>query len=449
MAGIWYRVKRGARGLGLGALLVIAGGSAAFLAARSPQQADPRANQQSDADTADKIRRTGSDEIIVPPSVAQKMGLQVIEVAERVRPLQISPLQGVLAVDTEHLPRVRSRFAGEVVSIGPEKPVNASAGLLAPAPRVGDTVRKGDLLAVVLSKDLGEKKSELVDLLSKLRTDNAILLRLRDGQADGSIPARSVWDAERTVEADQVGVARVERTLRAWRLTDDEIAEVRKEADRIVMPDAKPDARRVDMNRWARVEIRAPENGVILEKNISIGDIVDTSADLFKISDLSRLVVWAHLYEEDLPLVQSLPRPIRWTIALPANPGLTRPGFLDQILPVIDPNQHTALVTGRVENPNGQLKVGQFVTAAIETAAPSGEVEVPIDAVVDDGSQSIVFVQSNSTDRYVRTQVQVTRRFRDTVCIRTSDRLKVGDRIIAKGALLLREAADALPSPRP
>jgi len=89
------------------------------------------------------------------------------------------------------------------------------------------------------------------------------------------------------------------------------------------------------------------------------------------------------------------------------------------------------------------------VTAAIETAAPSGEVEVPIDAVVDDGSQSIVFVQSNSTDRYVRTQVQVTRRFRDTVCIRTSDRLKVGDRIIAKGALLLREAADALPSPRP
>jgi len=321
--------------------------------------------------------------------------------------------------------------------------------LLVPAPRVGDAIRKGDLLAVVLSKDLGEKKSELVDLLSKLRTDEAILLRLRDGQADGSIPARSVWDAERTVEADRVAVARAERTLRAWRLTDDEIAEVRKEASRIAMPDAKPDARRVDMNRWARVEIRAPANGVILEKNIAIGDIVDTSADLFKIGDLSRLVVWAHLYEEDLPLVQALPRPIRWTITLPANPGLALPGFLDQISPVIDPNQHTALVTGRVENPNGQLKVGQFVTAAIETTAPTGEVEVPIDAVVEDGSQSIVFIQANSIDRYVRTQVQVTRRFRDTVCIRTSDRLKVGDRIIAKGALLLRDAADALASPRP
>ena len=123
-----------------------------------------RASQQSDTDSADKIRRAGSDEIIVPAAVAQKMGLQVIAVAERVRPLQISPLQGVLAVDSEHLSRVRSRFTGEVVSIGPEQPANGSAGLLVPAPRVGDAIRKGDLLAVVLSKDLGEKKSELVDL---------------------------------------------------------------------------------------------------------------------------------------------------------------------------------------------------------------------------------------------------------------------------------------------
>ena len=88
------------------------------------------------------------------------------------------------------------------------------------------------------------------------------------------------------------------------------------------------------------------------------------------------------------------------------------------------------------------------MTAAIETPRP-GEVEVPIDAVVEDGSQSIVFIQADSIDRYVRTQVQVTRRFRDTVCIRTSDRLKVGDRIITSGGRLLRDAADALASPRP
>ena len=73
-------------------------------------------------------------------------------------------------------------------------------------------------------------------------------------------------------------------------------------------------------------------------------------ADLFKIGDLSHLVVWAHLYEEDLPLVQALPRPIRWTVTLPARPRVVFHGISRPSLARSDPNQHTALVTGRVEN---------------------------------------------------------------------------------------------------
>jgi len=322
MTGFWYRVKRGARGLGLAAFLLVAGGSAAFLAARAPQSAGPRANQPGDNDNSEKLRRDERESVIVPPGMIRKMGLGVATIAERVRPVRLPPLQGVLAVDAEHLARVRARFAGEVVSIGPDAETSASvlSSFTLPRPCVGNTVQKGELLAVVVSKDLGEKKSELVDSLSKLRADEAVLGRLRDGQADGSIPARSVWDAERIVEADRVASARAERTLRAWRLTDAEIAEVRSEADRLSAAEIKSDTRPGDPNRWARVEIRAPANGVILEKNVAVGDIVETTADLFKIGDLSHLIVWAHLYEEDLPLVQALPRPIRWTVTLPARP---------------------------------------------------------------------------------------------------------------------------------
>jgi membrane fusion protein, heavy metal efflux system len=103
-----------------------------------------------------------------------------------------------------------------------------------------------------------------------------------------------------------------------------------------------------------------------------------------------------------------------------------------------------------VENADQQLRVGQFATAAIETPPPAGEVELPVDAVLEDGSQSAVFVQPDPTvNRFVRTPIRVTRRFRDAVCIHAGDGLKPGDRVVTSGALLLRDALDALPAPRP
>jgi len=52
--------------------------------------------------------------------------------------------------------------------------------------------------------------------------------------------------------------------------------------------------------------VKAPLDGVILEKNIAVGDIVDTSLDLFKVADLTSLGVMVHVYEEDLPTLRAL-----------------------------------------------------------------------------------------------------------------------------------------------
>ena len=54
------------------------------------------------------------------------------------------------------------------------------------------------------------------------------------------------------------------------------------------------------------MEVRCPFDGMVLEKNIVAGDIVDTNLDLFKIADLSVLGVMANVYEEDLPALDGL-----------------------------------------------------------------------------------------------------------------------------------------------
>ena len=59
----------------------------------------------------------------------------------------------------------------------------------------------------------------------------------------------------------------------------------------------------------------------------------------------------------------------------------------------IDPTQHTALVMGRVDNPDNRLRAGQFVTATVELPPSVYEVEVPTTSLVEDGQESILFIQ--------------------------------------------------------
>jgi cobalt-zinc-cadmium efflux system membrane fusion protein len=308
---------------------------------------------------------------------------------------------------------------------------------------VGDRVKKGDLLAVVWSKDLGEKKSELVDALSKLRADRLVLKRANELYSNGSGPERNVYEAERAVESSRVAVARAERTLRAWGLTEAEVAAVSTEADRL----ARPASKRGDPSQWARVEVRSPRDGAVLERNLAIGDLVDPTTDLFKVGDLSQLVVWAHVYEEDLPLLQALPTPVGWKVRLAARPGASFAGTLEQVGEIIDPTQHTALVSGRVDNPDGALKVGQFVTVTVALPPPAGEVELPADAVVEDGRESVVFVEADGkAGRYARRKVRVVRRLRDAIYVRAeTGGPGPGQRVVTAGALLLREAMESLP----
>ena len=120
--------------------------------------------------------------------------------------------------------------------------------------------------------------------------------------------------------------------------------------------------------------------------------------DLFKIADLTRLDVLAHVFEEDLPMLEDLPATRRhWKIYLKSDPqGRPLSGSFSQIGSIIDPNQHTALVMGWVDNASGRLRIGQFITAAVDLPAYMDEVAVPASAIVDKDANSYVFVQPDA-----------------------------------------------------
>ena len=383
------------------------------------------------ADREGGLRLTAAD-------AKPRLGLEVAEVRVGQRPEPLR-LPGSLSLDPNRLIHVHARFGGEAVTIGD---ITTDSGTTRPL-RYGDRVTRGQVLAVVWSKEIGEKKSELMDAVSRRDTSRNLLDRY-EGLTQGIVPERTVQEARREYQADEIAVARAERTLRSWRMTDDEIKAIHDEiaalkADKRDSP-SDPERDR----RWAEIEIRAAIDGVIVEKNFNVGDIVEPTDDLFKIADLSRLQVLVNIYEEDLWALRNLgDGERRWLIDLKSDPSAAKiHGEFDLIGSLIDPAQRTGVVMGWLDNSEGKLAVGQFITAVIELPSDPNIVAIPESALIEEGDSSNVFVEVDAARReYVRRPVTVIRRNSGTVYVsakvdgKVAEPLKSGDRVVISGVL--------------
>src|SRR5262249_54033897 len=273
-----------------------------------PPTSEPQASLASDND----------EEIELPRKVVERLGVTSDPVQTAVSP-QTLELYGSLAFDPNRLGRVQARFAGEVLELGTIEDRDADNKTLYRSLRYGDPVSRGQLLAVVLSKELGEKKNELIDALVKLRYDEDLQKRLEELLKMGATPPATVSTQRAAVGMDRNAVAKAEKTLRTWRVSDKEINAIKEEARRIFEHEGKRDVEKE--TEWAKVEVKAPFDGTIVEKSVNVGTLVSTDFVLFQVADLTKLGVLVHAYEEDLSELEALPRGFPWKIRTGADPS--------------------------------------------------------------------------------------------------------------------------------
>ncbi len=361
------------------------------------------------------------DAMELPNDVIKTLGVTVAKVRDLPDMPRRLTLAGSLSFDPTRLFRMQSRFGGEVIELGKTVDHDVEGKTIERRLRPGDRVRKGELLAVVLSKDLGEKKNELVDALVKLEVDQGLLSKLEQLLKEGATPEATYLQQRAQVAADRNAAARAELTLRTWQLPNDEIEAIKAEARRVGNLRAQRDIAKE--TEWAKVEVRSPTDGIIVEMNVNLRNIVDTTFDLYKIADLRKLGVILNAYEEDLHLVKDLPEHYPWEIRVSANPRhppLANDGF-EHVGSIVDPNQHTAPVLGRVDNKAGDLTVGQFITATLDLPPPRGVVPLPASALDEDGEESVIFVQPDRSKPIFRLRrVAVTQRAGHAVYVRST-----------------------------
>jgi membrane fusion protein, heavy metal efflux system len=376
----------------------------------------------------------------------------VAQAPSMMRPLV---LPGSTDLDPTRLARIRARFApARVVEIAHVRDHSRPGGITQFRElRQGDTVFKGDHLATFYSLDVGSKKNDLLDALVQLELDQKVLDEAEmHAQA---VPNVFLLSERRAVEGDRNAINRAINNLRLWEIPQEEIDALHAEAKTIssdkiawfktpegrwVKTAIQPNGAKVDPAKggmpvpvkaaededtWGRVSLRVPFDGVVVERNLHVDEmVVDNTVNLLQIADVSRLLVKVNCPEDSLPTLEALSdNQRRWTVqTVGAGSATGLAGTIDEIGYIIDPNQHTAIIKGYVDNPGKHLRAGQYVTATVNIPPPAGVVEIAVNALVDDGRQSLVFVQTDAVKRhYTMRRVHVTHRFESTVFVRSTD----------------------------
>jgi cobalt-zinc-cadmium efflux system membrane fusion protein len=278
-----------------------------------------------------------------------------------------NPEQFPLAVAVAHSATSELMVTGTVTpDVSRNVPVVslASGRVFAIHARLGDTVKKGQLLLTVHSDDVSGgyqtyKHAVADEILARAQWERA-----KDLYEHGAMALNDLQVAQDTEDKAQVDVETAAEHLRL--LGNDP---------------AKP-AKMVD--------IFAPVAGVITDQEVTTGSAVQAfnTPSPFMISDLSSVWVVCDVYENELPDVR-----IGDTadISLNAFPNRVFKGTVSNIGAILDPSIRTAKVRIEVQNP-GILRLGMFAKATFHGQTKETHTIVPASAIMHMHDRDFVFV---------------------------------------------------------
>lgn len=188
--------------------------------------------------------------------------------------------------------------------------------------------------------------------------------------------------------------------------------------------------------RLSKLQIRAPFSGIVGIRNVSMGDYVKDGADLVNLEDISSVKVDFRVPERYVDLV-SQGQPLE--VLVDALPGKPIRASVDAIDPQVDSSGRSALLRGRIENPEGRLKPGMFARVRLILAERQNALMVPEEAIVPEGGKIMVWkvVDGKAVKTDVKTGV------RRAASVEIVEGLQAGDTVITAGQMRL--SADGAP----
>lgn len=255
----------------------------------------------------------------------------------------------------------------------------------------GESVRKGQTLAVIYSPELVTAQQELIE-------------------------------ASRTKQAQPEIYQAARERLVQWKLTDKQI-------------DAIVHSGKIKYN----FEIIANTSGIVINRKVNDGDYLTQGAVLYEVADLSKVWVMFDAYESDIPFIS---KGDKVTFEVQALPGVKYSGNIVFIDPIVDPTTRVAKVRVEVNNQSGKLKPEMFVTGQLVAHLNQykNKLVIPRSSVLWTGKRSVVYVKTSKNEPMFKLRnVEIGPMLGNSYVV--LDGLTEGEEIVTQGTFSVDAAA--------
>lgn len=296
------------------------------------------------------------------------------------------------------------------------------------APRLGDRVRKGQIIAIADQTisapeaiNLTIERTKISSELRQAQLDLALAQKEyeRVSKLKDVVPEKEIWRAEfaRTSAKEKHDGLKIQGTVY----------------------ETSVDQSRYQSKNPKRVVMRAPLDGVITETHVTLGEYIRPEKELYHIIDLSEILIEAEVFENAVSLVSHATRA---KIIVEAYPNDVYTGELITIGTAIDPQTRTLRVLFSVPNPDHKLVAEMFADVFIETGESFEGLTIPKSALVNQDGQTVIYVKT-SGERFIARPVIVSDLYMDRVMLSMSSgpSIREGERIVVQGMYQIRMSA--------
>jgi cobalt-zinc-cadmium efflux system membrane fusion protein len=270
---------------------------------------------------------------------------------------------------------------------------------------LGQWVKKGQVLAVIASQQISDQRSEQAAAQRRLEL------------------ARSTYERERQLWQERISAE--QDFLQARQALQD--AEIALDNARQKVSAMSGNAQASGGNRY---ELRAPFDGVVVEKHLALGEVVSESSNAFTLSDLSRVWVTFGVAPKDLEQV----RVGRAVTVSATELNSEASGSVAYVGSLLGEQTRAATVRVALDNPQGAWRPGLFVSVKVAIDRQQVAVSVPEAALHSVEDRPTVFVRS--AEGFRATPVQTGRRADGLVEI--TQGLPAGTQIASAGSFILK-----------
>jgi cobalt-zinc-cadmium efflux system membrane fusion protein len=306
--------------------------------------------------------------------------------------------------------------------------------------RIGERVRKGEVLALVEAAEVGRYKADFLQSLAQVKTRATTLQQMQGAGKEGAVAEQSLLGARSLLREarirlfnDQQALLNLGLPLRLRDVEDLPEDQLARHLRLLGLPEAvrrQLDPETVTANL---LPLTAPFDGVVVQRNTAPGEVVQatSSRSMFVVADVSHLHIDLDVRPGDMAEV----RPGQTVLfGRDARGPETARATVSHISPEVDEKTRRVQVHAEVANPDGRLRPNTFGTGRILVAEHRQVVVVPAAALQADGDTPLVFVRE-SEKRFQARPVRPGLRDGDLVEVRG---VRPGEEVVTTGSFALK-----------